>query len=233
MNFIPFMTSFAHETLHYKFKDLFDSLSYQKIIRSETLRNLLQFLKKFTSEIQLNKKGKLRLDLPFEGIPAAIILYSNTIPLIQSSLFVKIFIQNAPLDIINIFERLHITINFSENKIRVSFAEFDNLLHLMHEKCSSLIFETRNHILFYNTLLKDCSILEVIYNGIEQSLRNFLITQEPIASLLPLVTCQVRFSRGDAWMSENFFDGGEIHHTTFKRPYPRLQEHYHTGSHSV
>jgi hypothetical protein len=46
MNFIPFMTSFVHETLHHKFKDLFDSLSYQKIIRSETHRNLLQFLKK-------------------------------------------------------------------------------------------------------------------------------------------------------------------------------------------
>jgi hypothetical protein len=107
MNFIPFMTHFTHENLHYRFKDLFDSLSYQRIIRSETLRNLLQFLKKFTSAIHLNKKGKLRLDLPFEAIPAAIILYSNTIPLIQSSLFVKIYIQNAPQDIINLFERLH------------------------------------------------------------------------------------------------------------------------------
>jgi hypothetical protein len=233
MNFIPFMTSFVNVNLHYKFKDLFDSLSYQRTIRSETLRNLLQFLKNFTSAIQFNKKGKLRLDLPFKAIPAAIILYSNTIPLTQSSLFIKVFIQDAPMDIINLFERLHVTINFAEKKIRVTFAEFDNLIHLLHIKCSTLIFETRNHILFYNTMLKNSSILELIYNGIDQSLRNFLITREPIANLLPLVTCQVRFRRGDAWKSENLFDGGGIHHNTFKRPYPRLQEHYHTGSHLV
>jgi hypothetical protein len=167
--------------------------------------------------MHLNQKSKLGLDLPFEAIPAAIILYSNIIPSIQSSLFIEIFIENDSQDIINLFESLFITINFRDRKTRVSFAEFDQLLHFFHIKFPTLIFETRNHILFCNTRLTNCSIFEVLYYGIEQTLQNFLITSQAVANLFPSTACQVRFSRGDAWMNEHFLQGGGIHLNTFQR----------------
>jgi hypothetical protein len=166
MNVNPF-AFIIYKNHQYKFKDLFDSLSFQRIIRSDTLFKIIQFLKTFTSTIKLNKKGKFKLDLPFEAIPAALIIYSNLIPSIQSSLFIKIFISDVPMDIIKLFEALHIAIYFKENKIRVSFPEFDNLLHFVHKKFPFLIFETRNHLFYYNTKLLNCSVLELIFEGFE------------------------------------------------------------------
>jgi hypothetical protein len=102
----------------------------------------------------------LSLDLPFEVIPWAILIYSNTIPSIRSSLFIKLFIHDVPKDIMKLFESMLITNNFREQKIRVSFREFDELLHYIHEKFDVLIFETRTLVMFDYTKLFSCSILE-------------------------------------------------------------------------
>jgi hypothetical protein len=229
MNMAPFVIN-MNNNHPCKFKNFLDNISYQKAIRSDTFQKLIKFFKSFTSAIRLNKKGKLKLDLPFEAIPAALIIYSNLIPSTHSSLFIKIFISEAPNDIIKLFEALHIIICFKDNKIRVSFPEFDNLIHYVHIKFPTLIFESRNHLFFFNTKRTNCNVLELLYEGIELSMRNFLITKERIANFLPQANCQVRFSRGDAWASEILFDGGEFHHNTSCRPYPRLEEHHHFRS---
>jgi hypothetical protein len=54
-----------------------------------------------------------------------------------------------------------------------------------------------------------------------------LIMREAAAITLPCTTCQVGFSRGDAWMNENLFSEGEILHTTFQRPNPKLVDQNH------
>jgi hypothetical protein len=132
MNIYPNLKSFMKEHLLPTFSNLLSSVNYQKNIKSKTLRNLLEFLQKFTSAIRETKKSKLWLDLPFEAIPSAILIYSNIIPSIRSTMYIKIFIQNVPDEILNLFESTHITINFNEDKIRVSFQEFDELIYYFH-----------------------------------------------------------------------------------------------------
>jgi hypothetical protein len=90
------------------------------------------------------------MDLPFEANPSAIMIYSNIIPSIRTKLYIKIFIQNGPEDILKLLESALITINFRDPQIRVSFQAIDELIHLMHKKFDVLIFETRTVILYFN-----------------------------------------------------------------------------------
>jgi hypothetical protein len=128
---------------------------------------------------------------------------------------------------------MHLTINFREQAIRVSFQEFDELIHYMHQKFSVLIFETRNAIFYFNTKLYNCNIFEILFYGIEQSLQTCLITREAVANILPGAACQVRFSRGRAWMNENFYCEGENLHTAIQTLNPRLVENHRTSSQRV
>jgi hypothetical protein len=227
MNLFPNLESFMNEQLPPSFTNLLSCLSYQKNIRSKKLKNLLEFLQKFTKATSETKKSKLRLDLPFEAIPSAIMIYSNIIPSIRSTMYIKIFIQNVPDEILNLFESTHITINFNENRIKVSFQEFDELIHYFYHQFEVLIFERRTLLFYYNTKLFNSSIFEVLYHGIEESLETCLITREAVAQFLPCPTCQVRFSRGDAWMNEIYFGEGESLHTGIQTLNPRIVDNYH------
>jgi hypothetical protein len=136
-------------------------------------------------------------------------------------------------EIINLFESTHITINFNENKIRVSFQEFDELISYFHHQFEVLIFETRILLFYYNTKLFNRSILEVLYHGIEESLEACLITREAVTNFLPCTACQVGFSRGDAWMNEIYFSEVLNLHTAIQTLNPRLVDNYRTLSHRV
>jgi hypothetical protein len=148
-------------------------------------------------------------------------------------MYIKIFIQNVPDEIINLFESTLITINFNERKIRVSFQEFDELIHYFHHQFEVLIFETRTLLFYYNTKLFNSSIFEVLYHGIEESLEACLITREAVTNFLPGTACQARFSRGDAWMNVIYFGEGESLHTAIQTLNPRLVDNYHALSHRV
>jgi hypothetical protein len=54
-----------------------------------------------------------------------------------------------------------------------------------------------------------------------------LITREAVANFLPCAACQVRFSRGSAWINENFFGEGENLHIEIQTFNPRLEDNYH------
>jgi hypothetical protein len=127
------------------------------------LKEILGFLQLFTHYIRETKnKGKLKLDLPFEAIPSAIILLNNVIPNPRTSIFVSIFVHDLPPDIIRLFERTFIFINFRENCRRVDFREFAELLPYMFKKFNVLIFEERTLIMFFKSRKTNLSIMKLL-----------------------------------------------------------------------
>jgi hypothetical protein len=73
--------------------------------------------------------------------------------------------------------------------------------------------------------------MELLYNGIEQSLKETLITREAVSNFSSSTAAHVRFSPGDIWMNEIEFAGDESLSTDIQRHDPRLLEHYHAFGH--
>jgi hypothetical protein len=103
----------------------------------------------------------------------------------------------------------------------------------LYHKFETLILETRTLLFYYNTKLFSSSILEVLYQGIEKSLKSCLITREAVANFLPCTACQVGFGLGNAWMNENYFGEGENLHIAFETFNPRLVGYNQALSHGV
>jgi hypothetical protein len=76
--------------------------------------------------------------------------------------------------------------------------------------------------MFFKSKFLHCSILDLLYRGIEKSLKEYLITQEAVANFFPCTAAHVGFSRGDTWTNEIQFDEGEILHIAVIRHDPRL-----------
>jgi hypothetical protein len=63
-------------------------------------------------------------------------------------MYIKIFLQNVAEDILELFESTHITINFRDHKIRVSFQEFEELIHFLHHNFSVLFLKQELYFSF-------------------------------------------------------------------------------------
>jgi hypothetical protein len=58
----------------------------------------------------------------------------------------------VPDEILNLFESTHITINFRDNKMRVSFQELDELIHYFYHQFEVLIL--KQELYFFITTKK-------------------------------------------------------------------------------
>jgi hypothetical protein len=89
-----------------------------------------------------------------------------------------------------------------------------------------LTIETRRLIKIFKSKLITCTILEILYRGIEDSLKEVLITKEAMANFSSSTAAHVRLSRGDTWLNEIQFDQGEDLGTPYIRHNPRLLENH-------
>jgi hypothetical protein len=149
-------------------ESLIRSFHYRENIISKTLKNIIGFLKSFSTAIRETKnRGKLRLDLPFDSIPSAIILINNIIPNKRTAIHVITFVHDVPPDVLKLFEDFLIFLNFRDNCIRVDFKYFDDLHPNFFKKFNILVYEERTLIMISKKTYFNICIMDLLYFGIK------------------------------------------------------------------
>jgi hypothetical protein len=78
-------------------------------------------------------------------------------------IYIRIFMQYVPPDVIKMFESTLIFINFRENCIRIDFREFDELLPYMFKKFNVRIFEERTLVMIFKSTKTNICIMKLLY----------------------------------------------------------------------